>query len=157
MINLNTVLVIVCFMLTIILYILLGINDFQPQKKQLFALIPLLLLLLTLYRMDNIPIVYDSVKNENNTYETPMQSEEIVEASVPVTVTHSKSIEVAERQLQTEDQKLATNIPVVQNEVKKEIKTNNFISQINKALESLPFIMIASLISLGLNLQVALQ
>lgn len=157
MISLNTVLAIVCFMLTIILYILLGINDFKPQKKQLFALIPLLLLLLTLYRMDNMLIVHDSVKNENNTYETPTQQEEVIKLEVPVTVTQSKSIEVAERQLQTKNQKLITNIPIVQNEIKKEVKVNDFISHINQASESLPFVVVTSLILSGLSPQAVYQ
>lgn len=100
MITIKTFIIVATLLLTFTLYILLGINDFQPQKKQLFALLPLLLLLQTLYRMNNIPIIYDSVKTENNIYETPIQQEEVIKVEVPVTVTHRKSIEVAERQLQ---------------------------------------------------------
>ncbi len=157
MVTIKVFIATVTLLLTFILYISLGINDFQPQKKQLFALLPLLALLLTLYRMDNILIVHDSVKNENNTYETPTQQEKVIKLEVPVAVTQSKSIEVAERQLQDKDQKFITNIPVIQNEIKKEVKANDFISHINQASESLPFVVVTSLILSGLNPQTVYQ
>lgn len=149
MITIKTFIAVITLLLTFTLYVLLGINDFQPQKKQLFALIPLLLLLLTLYRMDNISIVYDSVKTENNTYETLIQHEEVIE--VPVTATHSKSIEVVERQLQTKDQKLI-NIPVVQNEVKSSQE-----SLLKQTTKSLLFVVVGGLILSITNPQTVYQ
>jgi len=132
---------------------LLGINDFKPQPRQLFALIPLLLLLLTLYRINNIPpIIYDSIKNEN-TYETPIQTEEIkVEASKPVII--SKPIEIAERQMQdllAEDQKVVAKIPVAQNEIKSH---ENLSIQ---TLKPIHFMMAAGIILLRLNPRTILQ
>lgn len=151
MISLNTLLAIICFMLTIILYILLGINDFQPQKKQLFAVIPLLLLLLTLYRMNNIPpVIYDKIEN-NNTYETPIQQEEIIKVEVPVTVTQSKPIKIVEQQLQSRNQKLI-NIPTVQNEVKSSQE-----SLLKQTTKSLPFVVVGGLILLITNPQAIFQ
>lgn len=153
MITLKAFVIIVTLLLTFTLYISLGINDFQPQKKQWFALLPLLLLLLTLYRMDNIPpVIYDKVENDN-TYETPIQQEEIIKAEVSVTATHSKPIEMVERQLQVKDQKVI--IPTIQNEIKSsQIETGSLLKQTTK---SLPFVVVGGLILSIINPQTVYQ
>lgn len=151
MITIKAFIIIVTLLLTFTLYISLGINDFQPQKKQLFSVIPLLLLLLTLYRMNNIPpLIYDKIENEN-TYETPIQQEEIVKVEVPVTVTQSKPIEMVEQQLQSKDQKII-NIPTVQNEVKSSQE-----SLLKQTTKSLPFVVVGGLILSITNPQAIFQ
>jgi len=76
--SLKILLIFICVILTLQLYILLGINDFKLQKKQLFALIPLLLILLTLYRLD-IPTPVADVSTKDVQEET-IKSDPIVVA-----------------------------------------------------------------------------
>jgi len=71
------ILVIIAFILTMFLYLLLGIEKFKPNKKQLLALIPLLLLLFTINRLD-IKLI-QKAQNEPESNE-PIVQEQIVEA-----------------------------------------------------------------------------
>lgn len=76
--SLKTLLIAVSVILTLQLYILLGINDFKLQKRQLFALLPLIAILLTLYRLD-IPTPIADVSTKDVQEET-IKSDPIVVA-----------------------------------------------------------------------------
>jgi len=139
MISLRFVLIIISLMLTILLYVLLGINDFKLQMKQIFALIPLLLILLTINRMDTYkPIVKADIRDvPKQIIQTEIAAEKVIE----VAKVEQKKIQIIRKEI--------LKTPTT---VDKPIITEEKVKLKDEKIHSFKFINPIHVIILGLSL-----